>query len=77
MVALVTGALLLSSCGENGRYQMVATPEGEYGNVVTYVCDTRTGVVWSRTFKYTTYSRWSPVDNTLHKGELVTTDKNP
>ena len=69
-VALVTGALLLSSCQETERYQMTVTPpfwtDGTAGSHIPtcYVLDTKTGVVyiWS---KGKFGNVWDPVNKTI------------
>ena len=76
-VALVTGSLLLSSCGEVGRYQMVVTPpfegQGRYWTPQCYVLDTKTGEVLTRIRKEDQMVKWDPVNRTLRYDSLTVT----
>jgi hypothetical protein len=76
-VALVTGSLLLGSCGEAGRYQMVVTPPYESKFLLfhpTYhVLDTKTGVVWTRYAKEEGMVTWDPANKTLKYDSLQVT----
>lgn len=66
-VALVIGALLLSSCGEVGRYQMVVMDRA------TYVLDTKTGVVFYRQVTKREMYKWDPLNKTAEQDSLTVT----
>ena len=76
-LALAIGSLLLSSCGEAGRYQMVVTPpyEGESRTFRTqcYVLDTKTGEVFTRYSNEKEMSQWDPHNKTLKYDSLTVT----
>jgi hypothetical protein len=76
-VALLTGSLLLSSCGEAGRYQMVVTPphEGDTRDwhPTYHVLDTKTGVVWTRYAQEEHMLTWDPANKTLKFDSLQVT----
>lgn len=78
--ALIAGALLLSSCGEVGRYQMVVTPPDEgyeggyYWDTECYVLDTKTGKVWWHRSGPVMMS-WDPANKTLRIDSMAITDE--
>ena len=72
-VALVTGALLLGSCEQTGRYQLVVAPHFEgsqsYWASERYVIDTKTGVVW-QFLDMDLMQTWDPVNKTILRDSL-------
>ena len=77
-LTLVAVAILLSSCGEVGRYQMVVTPpfEGEsrYWSTQCHVLDTKTGKVLTRYANEDLMVTWDPVNKTVRFDSLAVTD---
>jgi hypothetical protein len=76
LVALV---MLISSCGEAGRYQIIATPPFE-GGVTSYkpsihVLDTKTGVVFTKYLAIEAMATWDPARKALQYDTLSVTSK--
>ena len=83
--ALAALVLLLSSCGEVGRYQMVVLPPAPFNGderiwkQSCYVLDTKTGLVferWSIQGRNVAQMTWKPTDITIQSDTLTKVDGN-